>query len=682
MGRILLVEDDAPLGEGVKSGLEDEGRVVEWVRDGRHGREALAVEGFGAVVLDLTLPRLDGLQILRELRARKDHTPVLILTARDTVQNRVEGLDAGADDYLVKPFALAELKARVRSLTRRAAGRSSNRLEHLGVVLDRESRRVVRDGQPVDLSPREFSLLEALLEHPGRTLSRSIPGARRSSPTRSRCMCTTCAPSSSPSSSAPCAASAMRSRARMGRRASLRGNLLVLLLAGTSIVWLGIAAATFLDARKHTARIFDAQLIEYSEVLTAVAGHEVHELPPGSATPDVHHEFGQACTYQVFSLTGELLLRSHAAPEEPLSRKDGFSDVESGGTRWRAFRQIDPENRIVVVVAHQRDEREALVRDAALRLLVPIAFGLPLIGMALWFAVSRAVSPLERLADEVRGRGLDRLTPLAGANAPREVEPLVDALNQLFERLERSFENERRFTGDAAHELRTPLAALKTHAEVALTTASDERRRRSLQQVVDGVDRASRLVEQLLTLARLDSAHAVYDIPVDLAEVTLEALEPLSILGRDRHVTLHFDAPPVPALVRGEASTLQALVRNLVENALRHAPLGGVVRVRIAPESGGIGLEVEDSGAGVPQELRVRIFDRHFRAPGSSGGAAGLGLSIAQRVVELHGGRIEAGESAELGGLRVSVWLPVMDKGSLRPRADSEGLNPRKESVT
>jgi DNA-binding response OmpR family regulator len=173
MGRILLVEDDAPLGEGVKSGLEDEGHVVEWVRDGRHGREALKVEAFNAVVLDLALPRLDGLQILRELRARSDHTPVLILTARDTVANRVDGLDAGADDYLVKPFALAELKARVRSLTRRAAGRSSNRLEHAGVVLDRETHRVLHDGKPVELSAREYALLEALLEHPGRTLSRA-----------------------------------------------------------------------------------------------------------------------------------------------------------------------------------------------------------------------------------------------------------------------------------------------------------------------------------------------------------------------------------------------------------------------------------------------------------------------------------------------------------------------------
>jgi DNA-binding response OmpR family regulator len=173
MTRILLVEDDAPLGEGVKAGLEDEGHAVEWVRDGRLAREALAVERFGAVVLDLTLPRVDGLEVLRELRARGDLTPVLILTARDTIDDRVRGLDRGADDYLVKPFALAELKARVRSLTRRAVGLASNRIEHRAVTLDRDSHRVTRNGEAVELTSREFALLESLLEHPGRPLSRA-----------------------------------------------------------------------------------------------------------------------------------------------------------------------------------------------------------------------------------------------------------------------------------------------------------------------------------------------------------------------------------------------------------------------------------------------------------------------------------------------------------------------------
>ena len=172
MGRVLLVEDDASLGEGVRAGLQDEGHAVEWLRDGRHARDALAAESFGAVVLDLTLPRLDGLQVLRELRGRGDTTPVLILTARDTVEDRVQGLDLGADDYLPKPFALAELKARVRSLLRRSTGRATHRIEQRGVVLDTVSRRVAFGGRAVELSPREYALLEALLEHPGRVLSR------------------------------------------------------------------------------------------------------------------------------------------------------------------------------------------------------------------------------------------------------------------------------------------------------------------------------------------------------------------------------------------------------------------------------------------------------------------------------------------------------------------------------
>jgi len=172
MARILLVEDDAPLGEGVKAGLEDAGHGVDWVRDGRHAREALANESFAAVILDLGLPRMDGLAVLKDLRGRGDATPVLILTARDTVADRVTGLDAGADDYLVKPFALDELKARVRSLSRRATGRASNRISHRGVEIDLASHVVTCRGQPVDLAPREYALLEALLAHPGRALSR------------------------------------------------------------------------------------------------------------------------------------------------------------------------------------------------------------------------------------------------------------------------------------------------------------------------------------------------------------------------------------------------------------------------------------------------------------------------------------------------------------------------------
>ena len=157
----------------MKAGLEDAGHVVEWLADGRHAREALANEAFAAVILDLGLPRLDGLAILRELRGRGDRTPVLVLTARDTVHDRVVGLDAGADDYLVKPFALDELKARVRSLARRAAGRAANRVELRDVEIDRAAHEVRYRGSVVPLQPREYAVLEALLEHPGRAMSRA-----------------------------------------------------------------------------------------------------------------------------------------------------------------------------------------------------------------------------------------------------------------------------------------------------------------------------------------------------------------------------------------------------------------------------------------------------------------------------------------------------------------------------
>lgn len=173
MSRILLVEDDALLGDGLKSGLEDEGYAVDWMRDGRHAREALASENFTAVVLDLTLPRLGGLEVLREVRARGDRTPVLILTARDTVDDRVKGLDAGADDYLVKPFDLAELKARVRSIVRRSAGAASNTIALRGLRIDIDKRRVEFRGRAADLTPREYAVLLALASRPGSTITRA-----------------------------------------------------------------------------------------------------------------------------------------------------------------------------------------------------------------------------------------------------------------------------------------------------------------------------------------------------------------------------------------------------------------------------------------------------------------------------------------------------------------------------
>lgn len=171
--RLLLAEDDPMIGKALRTGLRQQGLAVDWVQDGAMAKSALATETFDLVLLDLGLPKLDGLQVLRWLRGTGNRTPVLILTARDAVDDRIRGLDAGADDYLVKPFDFAELTARMRAVLRRQSGRAENIIEYGGVTLEPASRQVTRDGQPVNLSHREFSLLEALLERPGQVLSRT-----------------------------------------------------------------------------------------------------------------------------------------------------------------------------------------------------------------------------------------------------------------------------------------------------------------------------------------------------------------------------------------------------------------------------------------------------------------------------------------------------------------------------
>lgn len=451
------------------------------------------------------------------------------------------------------------------------------------------------------------------------------------------------------------------------RAHSLRQRLLGLLLGAMSVAWIGIAIGTYFDARAHAARMLDAQLVEYSEVLGAIAQHEVLEIAGTTTRHDP--AYVQSCTYQVFGLDGALLLRSHDAPNFALAPQEGFSDARAAGLDWRAFRRTDRANGLVIIVAHGNDERDALVRDLALRLIVPMLLGLPVLAIALWIAVTRALRPLDRLAQEVGGREAARLAPIEAPDAPAEVQPLVAATNRLFARLEQSFDNERRFTGDAAHELRTPLAALRTQAEVALTTASEERRRRALEQVVQGVERATRVVEQMLVLARLDAgaAQPVLD-EVDLAAVCGEAVLEAAERARSRDVAVILDAEG-EARIRADAGMLRALARNLLDNALRFAPDAGQVRVTVRGEARMAFLCVEDSGPGVAPDLRARIFDRFFRGPDGRGSGSGLGLSIVRRVVELHAGTVAASASPSLGGLRVEVRLPAIPKESLRRAA-------------
>ena len=292
-------------------------------------------------------------------------------------------------------------------------------------------------------------------------------------------------------------------------------------------------------------------------------------------------------------------------------------------------------------------------------MLFPLLFGLPVIGLWIWFATRRGMAPLDDIAAQVAARDPERLHPVIPDQAPEEVRPLLDALNSLLGRVERTLANERRFTADAAHELRTPLAALAVQSQVAYRAANPDERQRAIEQLRRGTVRAARLVEQLLTLARLDPADGIANpLPVALDELAQEVCADHGGLALEKHIALELEASPVR--LSGNGDMLRILLRNLVDNALRYTPDGGQVCVRVSEGADGSELSVLDSGPGIPVAERERAFDRFHRLAGQEIEGSGLGLSIVARIAELHGAGVTLDDVPDGPGLRVTVRFPCI----------------------
>ena len=439
-----------------------------------------------------------------------------------------------------------------------------------------------------------------------------------------------------------------------GHRPSLRGRLLALLLAGVAAAWLAAAATSFLDARKEINKLLDAHLAQSASLLVAQADLEMEEIDTDQLAAMPHYSLKVA--FQIWERGGVLRLRSAGAPAERLSKVErGFSDVKVEGKSWRVFSAWDSRRQHLVQVAEERELRDEIAMEIAEHLLSPLAIALPALGIFLWIAVTRAVRPVKRLGEEVARRAPDNLSPLVSRDAPSEVAPLLDNLNYLFARVSRLMESERRFTADAAHELRTPLAAVKAQAQVARASVEDAERQHALDNVIAGCDRATRLVEQLLTLARLEPAEfqAVRE-PCDLAGIAREVVAALAPFALAKGVEIELDAP-APVVVSGTPELLRVLVRNLVDNAVRYSPRQGLVRVGVSSGKGGSGLSVIDAGPGVPPQERAPLGRRFHRLLGTGQSGSGLGLSIVKRIAELHRASVEFGEGENGRGLRVNV---------------------------
>lgn len=434
---------------------------------------------------------------------------------------------------------------------------------------------------------------------------------------------------------------------------SLRRRLLILLLGGVSVCWFGMLAWSFFDAHHEIDELLDGQLVLEAQTLLALSGHEADEMLDLGETD---HRSQKRLRFQIWTDAGQLVLHSPDTPRAPLASADGFSEGTDGDGEhryWRYYGRWNEDRTLRVVVGENHHVRDELIGAIAWRLMLPAALGLPLLGSWLWIATRRSLRPLDRVAEDIAARQPQHLEPVEPASAPEEIRPLIDSINQLFARVERAMELERRFTADAAHELRTPLAALAAQAQVAIRARGDEERHHAIEQLVTSIRRASRLVDQLLTLARLDPADGMPLGPVSLDRLAEEICAMHGALALDKNVALELDA--VPAIVSGDSDMLRILLRNLVDNAIRYTPAGGRVVVVVEPYL----LAVADSGPGIPATERQRVFDRFHRLAGQETEGSGLGLSIVARIAERHRARIELADGENGRGLRVSVRFPV-----------------------
>ncbi|MCK9531783.1 MAG: ATP-binding protein [Gammaproteobacteria bacterium] len=449
---------------------------------------------------------------------------------------------------------------------------------------------------------------------------------------------------------------------------SIRSRLLLLFLGLMFVAWAVIIASTYVQTSHEVEEIYDAHLVQSADELLMFASHEYSEqlatshhvgaptLLPFEVQELVRRQSGDEYAprlgFRVW-VAGRILLHSTDAPLAPPRETAGFSEREDERGLWRVYTRHS-DNGFAVEVAEHYGIRSKIVREVALATAIPALFAFPIIALLAWFSVGRGLAPLSQLARQVSYRAPESLAPVSVECAPREVLPLVEALNRFLERLSGTLERERRFAADASHELRTPLASLKVQAQVAARAADAETRARALGHITEGVDRATHLVEQLMTLARLDPAQVdASRARIDLNRVSGDVLAQLAPEALSKSIELDLTEAEVGEM-QGRADLIAILMRNLVDNAVRYTPQGGRIVVRVRDYDHEVCLEIDDSGPGIPNTELDRVFDRFYRGLGHGQPGCGLGLSIVQRIAELHRAAITLGESP-LGGLRVAV---------------------------
>lgn len=437
---------------------------------------------------------------------------------------------------------------------------------------------------------------------------------------------------------------------------SLRTRLLAALLALISLVWGAATVASYRQARHELGELLDAHLAQSAALLVAQASEEIGEIEL-EHLPEVG-DAHQRVAMQVWD-NGALRVHSRAAPNRPLAPfARGFSDTRVRGGDWRVYSTRSPEG-AWVQVGEPVSARNDIADAALIRQAWPMLLALPLLGFGAWLAIGRGLRPLERLARTVEARAALDTTPIPDEGAPAEILPLLQRLNGLFARTGESIARERRFIGDASHELRTPVAAIRAQAQVARAARDDAERNRALDSVVAGCDRMARLTEQLLTLSRLDAGmHAGATATASLRGLAADVLDELAPLLRTRRASVRIDIDPVLQAPH-DAMLWRIVLRNLVENALHYGGDGVSIAVQATREAGALQLDVRDDGPGIAPGQRALALQRFQRLDTQAAAGAGLGLAIVQRIADAWQARLELGDGLHGRGLGVALRVPV-----------------------
>ena len=459
-----------------------------------------------------------------------------------------------------------------------------------------------------------------------------------------------------------------------GSTASLRTRLTWLIIAVLVCVLIPLGVISYHREQREMSQLLDGRLAQAGRTLGTLIAHG--ELPTrssqlagvaptpgkphGSVVVSVHpHNYEPEVGFQAYDAQGQLIAATANLADlpPPASTERGFRDLAREGTLWRTF-TLQNRAGLVIRIGERYDNRKDITRGLVMEHTLPLLIGLPLLAVLVSFAVKRGLRPVAVLTQSLDHRTPGSRQPVSIEDAPREIKPLIVALNQQLERLEDALEREHRFATDVAHELRTPLAATMIHLESAMLNGKTDELEFAVQHAQQSMARLARRIEQILAMARLEAGAASKQRQqLDLVRIATEVIEELAPTIAEKDIALSLSHDAQAQFVWGHEVALTAMLRNLIENALRYTDQGGQVDVSIRREGSQMVIDICDNGPGIPAERRQAVFQRFHREVESATRGYGLGLSIVQRAIELHGARIDLLESPLGRGLLVRIHM-------------------------